>query len=123
MTTPRAWTRSDSIAAARDAVVADQRVGEDDDLAGVGGVGDRLLVAGHRGVEDDLAGDRLAGGRRGTPSKRVAVLEQDVALAHAATPRREAAQAEGDLAGGDGHQDPAGQRCARRTRSCCERLS
>ena len=48
----------------RDAVVADQRVGEDDDLARVGGVGDRLLVAGHRGVEDDLAGDRLGVARR-----------------------------------------------------------
>ena len=48
----------------RDAVVADQRIGEDDDLARVGGVGDRLLVAGHRGVEDDLAGDRPGVGRR-----------------------------------------------------------
>ena len=42
----------------RHAVVPDQRVGEDDDLAGVARVGDRLLVAGHRGVEDDLAGAR-----------------------------------------------------------------
>ena len=44
-----------------DAVVADERVGEGDDLAGVGGIGDGLLIAGHRGVEDDLAGDRIRG--------------------------------------------------------------
>ena len=71
MTTPRAWTRSDSIAARADPVVADQRVGEDDDLAGVGGVGDRLLVAGHRGVEDDLAGDRARRAPQASPSSRV----------------------------------------------------
>ena len=39
-----------------DAVVADVRVGEGDDLAGVGRVGDDLLVAGQHGVEHDLAG-------------------------------------------------------------------
>ena len=38
----------------RDAVVADQRVGEDDHLTGVARVGDRLLVARHGGVEHDL---------------------------------------------------------------------
>jgi hypothetical protein len=38
-----------------DAVVADQRVGHRDDLPLVGRVGEDLLVAGHRGVEDDLA--------------------------------------------------------------------
>ena len=35
--------------------VADMGEGEGDDLAGVGGVGQDLLVAGHRGVEADLA--------------------------------------------------------------------
>ena len=54
-----------------DAVVADQRVGEGDDLARVGGVGDRLLVAGHRGVEDDLAGDRRRAAPQSSPSRRV----------------------------------------------------
>ncbi len=39
--------------------VADMREGEGDDLAGIGGIGDDLLIAGHRGVEADLA-DRLA---------------------------------------------------------------
>ena len=39
--------------------IADMRKGEGDDLAGIGGVGQDLLVAGHRGVEADLAG-RLA---------------------------------------------------------------
>ncbi len=37
-----------------DPVVADQRVGHGDDLAAVGGIGEHLLVAGHRGVEADL---------------------------------------------------------------------
>ena len=37
-------------------VVADQWVGHDHHLAGVGGVGADLLVTGHAGVEDDLAG-------------------------------------------------------------------
>ena len=53
----------------RDAVVADQRIGEGDDLARVRGVGDRLLIAGHRGVEDDLAGDQSPP-PRSSPSKR-----------------------------------------------------
>ena len=35
--------------------IADMGEGEGDDLAGVGGVGEDLLVAGHRGVEADLA--------------------------------------------------------------------
>jgi hypothetical protein len=38
-----------------DAVVPDERVGHRDDLALVRGVGEDLLVAGHRGVEHDLA--------------------------------------------------------------------
>ena len=39
------------------AVVAEVRGGEGDDLPGVGRVADDLLVAGHRRVEHDLAGD------------------------------------------------------------------
>src|SRR5665213_3271808 len=63
-----------------DAVVADVRVGEGDQLARVGGVGHRLLVTGHAGVEDDLTG---RGHRRadGLPVEAGAVLEQDVAHA------------------------------------------
>lgn len=38
-----------------DAVVPDQRVGEGDDLARVARIVEDLLVAGHPGVEDDLA--------------------------------------------------------------------
>ena len=38
-----------------DAIVAYQGIGHGDDLALVGGVGEDLLVAGHRGVEDDFA--------------------------------------------------------------------
>ena len=39
--------------------IADMREGEGDDLPGIGGIGQDLLVARHRGVEADLAG-RLA---------------------------------------------------------------
>ena len=48
------------------AVVADLRVGEDDDLAGVGGIGEDFLVAGEGGIEDDFAG--AFGGRTKTPA-------------------------------------------------------
>ena len=41
--------------------IADVREGEGDDLPGIGRIGEDLLVAGHRGVEADLA-DRVAGG-------------------------------------------------------------
>ena len=59
--TPRQNGRRDSSSAAVDAVVADVRVGEGDDLPGVGRVGDDLLVAGQHGVEHDLAGGDPAG--------------------------------------------------------------
>ena len=39
--------------------VADMREGEGDELAGIGGIGENLLVTGHRGVEADFA-DRLS---------------------------------------------------------------
>ena len=50
------------VVVAQPAVVADQRVGHDDDLAGVRGIGGDLLVAGLRGVDDEVAarGDRGA---------------------------------------------------------------
>ena len=37
-----------------DAVVADQRIGHDDDLFGVGGIAENLLIADHRRVEYQL---------------------------------------------------------------------
>ena len=37
------------------AVVADLRVGEDDDLAGIGGIGENFLVAGKRCIKNDFA--------------------------------------------------------------------
>ena len=58
---PRPAAGRDSRVLGVDAVVADERVGHRDDLALVGRVGEDLLVAGHAGVEDDLA-ERLAGG-------------------------------------------------------------
>jgi hypothetical protein len=62
--------RSDSIAVGADAVVADVRVGEDDQLRVERRVGHRLLVARHAGREDDLA-DGVAGAPHASPSKRV----------------------------------------------------
>ena len=47
-------------------VVADLGIGEDDDLAGIGGVGEDFLVAGERGIEDHLSG--TLGGRTKTPA-------------------------------------------------------
>jgi hypothetical protein len=66
-----------------DAVVADQRIGEDDDLAGVARVAHGLLVAGHRGVEDDLA-KADAASTDALAVEADAVLEQEVRAAHTA---------------------------------------
>ena len=54
-----------------DAVVADLREGEGDQLAGVAGIGHRLLVARHRGGEDDLAHGMASSAPQARPSKRV----------------------------------------------------
>ena len=54
-----------------DAVGADQRVGEAEHLRDVARVGDRLLVAGHRGREAGLAGRRRPGAPTETPGKTV----------------------------------------------------
>ena len=43
--------------------IADMREREGDDLAGIGRIGEDFLVAGHRGVEADLA-DGVAGGAK-----------------------------------------------------------
>src|SRR5579863_7078098 len=58
-----------------DAGVADVRGGHRDDLAAVGRVGQRLLVAGHPGAEDHLA-ERLAVGAERPPMKGPSVFQQ-----------------------------------------------
>ena len=59
------------------AVAADERVGEDEDLAAVRRVGERLDVAGHPGVEDHLAADRPRRPER-TAGHLRAVLQQEL---------------------------------------------
>ena len=66
-----------------DAVVADHRRREGDELAREARVGDRLLVAGHGGREDGLA-ERDAGGADRAGREDGAVLEGEEAVAHAA---------------------------------------
>ena len=61
-----------------DAVVADHRRGEADDLPAEARVGDDLLVAGHRGREDGLA-EGVAGDRRSRRGRRL-VLEHEEAV-------------------------------------------
>ena len=51
--------------------IADMGEGEGDDLRGIGGIGHHLLIAGHRGVEADLA-DRLALRRRSPGPRSIA---------------------------------------------------
>ena len=59
-----------------DAGVADVRGGHGDDLAVVRGIGQRLLVTGHPGVEDHLA-ERLAVRAEGRAVQRGAVLQDE----------------------------------------------
>ena len=61
-TSARSHGRRDWSSADEPAVVADERVGHDHDLAGIRGVGADLLVAGLAGVDDEVP----AGGHRGT---------------------------------------------------------
>ena len=73
----------------RDAVVPDHRRGEADQLLGEGGVGDDLLVTGHRGREDRLS-DREPIGRDRLPAEDRSVLEREEP-GHAAYTSRPAA--------------------------------
>ena len=59
-----------------DAVVAELRIGEGHDLAGIGGIAHDFLVSHHRGVEDDLS-ERFALRTRGSPEKAGPVLERE----------------------------------------------
>jgi hypothetical protein len=58
-----------------DPVVADHRRGHHDDLAQIAGVGERFLVAGEIGGEDDLTECRIDGSSGGT-GEPAAVFEQ-----------------------------------------------
>ena len=70
----------------RAAGVADVRVGQRDQLPGVGGIGDDLLVAGHGGVEHHFAG-AAAGGAYGDALEYSAVFErEDCGLVHGLSP-------------------------------------
>ena len=59
-------------------IVPDERKGHRHDLATVGRVGEDLLVAGHRRVEDDLAG-ACARRAEGLAGEHAAVLERESA--------------------------------------------
>ena len=69
------------LVSAMHAVVAQLRHGEGDELPGVGGIGEDLLVAGVAGVEDHLA-RRLAGGAAGKALEDVARGERERGLLH-----------------------------------------
>jgi len=58
----------------RHAVVADERLGEDQDLATVGGVGQRLGVPDQRGGEDGLSGD-VGAGTKGLAGEQGAITD------------------------------------------------
>ena len=60
----------------RDAVVADERRGHRDDLAGIGGIGQHLLIAGHARVEHDFAAG-LAGGAGGDAAVPGAIFKRE----------------------------------------------
>src|SRR5215216_7852782 len=64
------------LVAGDDAVVADERVGEEHDLATIRGIRQGLLVADHAGREDDLPGN-LAFASKGPARNRDPVLEDD----------------------------------------------
>ena len=89
MIAARAWIAVGLHRLGADAVVADVRVGEGDELAGEARVGHRLLVAGHAGREDDLA-DRVGVGAARLAVEARAVLEQDVGARSSRPPRANA---------------------------------
>ena len=68
------------VIAAAGSVIADLGVGEDDDLAGIGRIGENFLIAGERGVEDHFArrarrAHQNSGPRRRVPSSRARIAE------------------------------------------------
>ncbi len=61
--------------------IADMREGEGDDLAGIGGIGDDLLIAGHAGVEADLADAQCPAAPRPRPQKTLPSARTRAAVA------------------------------------------
>ena len=89
------------------AVVADQRVGHDDDLAGVRGVGADLLVAGLARVDDEVAAGRRRGAEGDAREDR-AVLERQQRRTQVADARVDDGAGTGSAAGRSptAHQAP-----------------
>src|ERR1051325_10573229 len=73
-----------------DAVVADHRRREADELARIARVRDRLLVAGHARRKDGLA-ERAPRGRDGAAAEDRAVLQDEVTGVHASSTSRPSA--------------------------------
>ena len=63
----------------RDAVVANQRISQDEYLSPVGWIGKRLRISHHSGVKNDFTGRRCEGSEMLT-YKGAVVLEQQYAL-------------------------------------------
>ena len=84
----RAVRRLDVIVVGAD--IADMRKGEGDDLARIGRIGQDLLIAGHGGVEADLA-DGFAGRAEPGPFEDEAVGEHEQRASRAAPARNPAA--------------------------------
>ena len=76
MTRPAAHAFPDSTSFAIASGIADLRVGEGHDLPGIGGIGEDLLVAGHRGIENHLADRRARHADRLPPEQACRLLEQ-----------------------------------------------
>ena len=68
-----------STSSAIDAVVADLGIGHGDDLAAIARIGEDFLVAGHRGVEADLAVD-FAVGAEGRAGEHGSVFQGSFAI-------------------------------------------
>ncbi len=83
--TRRRVRRLDILAIGAD--IADMRKGEIDDLAGIGGIGQDLLIAGHRGIEADLA-ERRAVRADATSPPHAAVAEHQGGVAVGRPPCR-----------------------------------
>ena len=65
--------------------VADVRVGQGDDLSGIGRVGEDFLIAGHGGVEDEFAA-AAAVGANGASAEDAAVGKGENGVLHVCVP-------------------------------------
>ena len=103
---PAAQARGASSSCVGAAGVADVRIGQRDQLARVGRVGQDFLVAGHGGVEHHFA-DRQAGGAHGNALEHGAVFEgEDCGFCHGFRLRRvaEHRRSGGNRSGGERNQ-------------------